>query len=364
MKTFIKYHIKEYFFYTFLFFGVFSVLITLVQGILKLQKFIELAPSFHEIIHFFVLMYFELVSFSLPLAGFMGILFAIHRMKDDKELLGFLSLGFSFFDLFKPLFLFALLLGGITFFFHFWILPYSKKYLKIMKYELLKKQMTRPFPAKAPVPITSKDVLYLQQDQKKNGIHKLKRVFLYQQGKKRTYIFIANSAKININKRRMILYQGWGFSSSNSVKEVFKFDEYGFFLPLQKLPPKPSFSRGEHTFFELKKAISSMKKGTKDYYAYLTEYWGRFFYPLSVIFLSIQAFFMGVKVKTSHRFALFFSGVGVYLAFYILFDTTASFAKNGRIEPILSFISFYLVVFTLLIFEGILFLKKKREAFL
>ncbi|NPA40168.1 MAG: YjgP/YjgQ family permease [Thermodesulfobacteria bacterium] len=364
MKTFIKYYLKEYFFYTFIFFAVFSVLITLVQGILKLQKFIELAPSFHEIIHFFVLMYFELVSFSLPLAGFMGILFAIHRMKEDKELLGFLSLGFSFSDLFKPLFLFAVILWWITFIFHFWVLPVSKKSLKIMKYELLKKQMIRPFPAKTPVPITSKDVLYLQKDQKKDGIHQLKKVFLYQQGRDKVYLFIADSAKIDVNARRIILYRGWGFSSSNGVKEVFKFGEYGFFLPIQNLPSKPSFSRGEHTFSELRQAISKMKKGTKDYYSYLTEYWGRFFYPLSVLFLSIQAFFMGIKVRTSHRFALFFSGIGVYLSFYILFDTTASFAKNGKFKPFLSFFSFYAVVLIFLIFEGILFLKKKREVFL
>ena len=131
MKIFWKYHLREYFFYTFTFFVIFSVIITLIQGVNKLQGFLELNPSLKVIFQIFIFIFLQLLSFVYSLSAFMGVLFAIHRLKYEKEVLAFYSLGFSFRDFLKPLLIFSLISVIITFLFHFFLLPWAKKKCKI-----------------------------------------------------------------------------------------------------------------------------------------------------------------------------------------------------------------------------------------
>ena len=91
MKIFWKYHLREYFFYTFTFFVIFSVIITLIQGVNKLQGFLELNPSLKVIFQIFIFIFLQLLSFVYSLSAFMGVLFAIHRLKYEKEVLAFYS---------------------------------------------------------------------------------------------------------------------------------------------------------------------------------------------------------------------------------------------------------------------------------
>jgi len=352
MKVYFRYFLKEYFTYTGIFFAVFSLLISLVMGILKLQKFINLNPTGGDILRFFFYMYLELVSFCLPLAGFMGSLFCIHRLKEDREILALYTLGFSFRDLLKPVFVFSLLLFLITFFFHFYVLPFSKRSVKLMKFNLFRQGLLKAFPSKRPLTLASHYVLYVKKDEENSGIHEFEKVLLFDKLSNKTYIFVSKRGKLSVFKKRFLLLNGWGFSLAKDGKvEVMKFKEYGFFLPIGNLEKTPSFSKGELLSSELLKKIKNLRRGTAEYYAYLTEYLNRYFFPLSVFFLVFQGFIIAMWLNTSHRFALFSIGVGIYLSYYILFNLFQSLAKTGKLEPLLSFSLFYLLIGLTLVLE-------------
>lgn len=365
MKIFWKYHLKEYFFYTFAFFIVFGAIITLVQGIIKLQDFLELNPPFKVIFQLFVLVYFQLLSFIYTLSAFMGVLFAIHRLKYEKEILAFYSLGFSLKDFFKPLLVFSLISLVITFLAHFFLLPWSKRTVKLIQIDLVKAQIENPFPEKKPVSLGKEYFLYVVKSKKEDKTHHFKNIFLLEKRKEgRRGFFVSQNGIYSPKENLFTLINGWGiFVDSQNNIEVLQFGDYKFKLNIKNLEEELYFKRGEKSFLELKKELKVLKPGTSDYFKYYKEYYQRFFFPLSVIFLIFQAFVLGVYIKTSHRFLLFFIGISIFLIFYVIYSFFSSLGENGKIFPLWSYISFYFLIGVLLIFQFLVF-KKGKEVYL
>lgn len=366
MRVFWKYHLKEYNFYTLAFFIVFSVIITLIQGIIKLQDFLELNPSFKIIFQFFIFVFFQLLSFIYTLSVFMGVLFAIHRLKYEKEVLAFFSLGFSLKDFMKPLFVFSLISLMITFLAHFFLSPWSKRKVKEIQIELVKAQIEKPFPEKKPVSLGEDYYLYVKKTEKIDKTHYFKNIFLLRreaEGKKG--FFISQNGSFSIKENLFTLVKGWGiFVDPQNNVEILKFGDYKFRLDTKFFEEKKLYiKRGEKSFLELKEDIKKLKPGTSDYFKYFGEYYQRFFFPLSVLFLVFQAFFLGFYIKTSYRFLLFFLGIAGFLIFYILYNFFSSLGENGKIFPLWSFIFFYLLISILLVFQY-LGVKGKRELYL
>ncbi len=360
MKVFLKYQLKEYFLYTFSFFFGFSIIITLIKGIFTLQKFIDLNPNLLNILEVFVLIFFQFIPFIYPLSAFMGVIFSIYRLKDEKELLAFYSLGFSLKDFLRSLSVFVFISFIITFLANFWLLPWSKRTEKIIKVGLIKKQINQPFPVKKPIPLGRNYILYVKFSQKKGDIHRFKRVFLLKKCRNKRMIFITRAGYLSIGKDIFELNQGWGFSlDKDNNLEVLKFKDYRFLIPLKKFKSIPYFSRGEKTFSELKKALKKIPPKTSEYYKYLKEYYSRLLYPFSIIFLILQAFLLGFWLRSSHKFLVFFIGIGVYLIFYLIYQFLVSLGENGKIYPLFSFLIFYGFMSLVILLE-LMFLKKKK----
>ena len=183
-----------------------------------------------------------------------------------------------------------------------------------------------------------------------------------QKGKKG--FFISQTGSYIPKENLFTLLKGWGFFVDPQLNiEVLKFGDYKFRLDMKSLEKELYFKRGEKSFSELKEEIKKLKPGTSRYFKYFKEYYQRFFFSFSVLFLIFQAFFIGIYVKTSHKFLLFFIGIAVFLIFYILYNFFASLGENGKIFPLWSFIIFYLLISFLLVFQYFVF-KKKKEFYL
>uniref|UniRef100_A0A7V5XIB9 YjgP/YjgQ family permease n=1 Tax=Thermodesulfobacterium geofontis TaxID=1295609 RepID=A0A7V5XIB9_9BACT len=366
MRIFWKYHFKEYTFYTFSFFIIFSAIITLIQGIIKLQDFLNLNPPFKFIFQLFILVFFQLLSFIYSLSVFMGILFAIHRLKYEKEVLAFCSLGFSLKDFMKPLLIFSLISLIITFLAHFFLSPWSKRKVKEIQIELVKAQAEKSFPEKRPIALGKDYSLYVRNSEIRDKAHFFKNIFLLKREKEgKKGFFIAQEGSYSPQENTFTLIKGWGiFIDSQNNIEVLKFGDYKFKLDTKTFEEERLyFKRGEKSFSELKGEIKKLKPGTSNYFKYFNEYYQRFFFPLSVLFLTFQAFFLSIYLKTSYRFLLFFVGITVFLIFYILYNFFSSLGENGKIFPLWSFVIFYLLISILLVFQYV-GLKRKRELYL
>lgn len=367
MKIFEKYHLKEYFFYTLIFFVIFGAIITLIQGIIKLQEFLELTSSFKIIFQLFLFVFFQLLSFTYTFSAFMGTLFAIHRFKYDKEILAFFSLGYSLKDFLKPLLIFALISFLITFLIHFFLLPWSKKKVKLIQIDLIKAHLTTSFPEKRPISLGKNYSLYVRKSKKVDDTYYFKNIFLMRkESERKKGFFISQEGEYSPKENTLTLVKGWGFFiDSEGNVEVLKFGDYKFKLEdtTRNLEEKLYFKRGEKSFFELREELKRLNPGTSNYFKYLNEYYQRFFFPLSVLFLIFQAFILGMNIKVFHRFLLFFIGVVVFLIFYVLYNFFSSLGENGRLFPLWSYIIFYLLISVFLVMQYFGF-KKKRDFYL
>uniref|UniRef100_A0A7V4JPH4 YjgP/YjgQ family permease n=1 Tax=Thermodesulfobacterium geofontis TaxID=1295609 RepID=A0A7V4JPH4_9BACT len=363
MRIFWKYHIKEYTFYTFSFFIIFSAIITLVQGIIKLQTFLDLNPSFKIIFQLFILIFFQLLSFIYNLSVFMGVLFAIHRLKYEKEVLAFCSLGFSLKEFMKPLFIFSLISLIMIFLAHFFLSPWSKRKIKEIQIELVKAQAKKSFPEKRPIALGKDYSLYVRKSELRDKVHYFKNIFFLKREKEgKKGFFIAQEGSYSPEENIFTLIKGWGiFVDPQNNIEVLKFGDYKFRLDMKTFEEERLyFKRGEKSFSELKEEIKKLKPGTSNYFRYFNEYYQRFFFPLSVLFLAFQAFFLSIYLKTSYRFLLFFVGITAFLIFFIFYNFFSSLGENGKIFPLWSFVIFYLLISILLVFQYV-GLKRKRE---
>jgi len=361
MKTFFRYQVKEYLFYTTLFFLLFSFIITLVKGIFGLQKLFELNPSLKEVFLYFGLLFLQLISFTLPLAAFLGVMFAVHRFKEERELLGFFSLGFRVKDFLKPLLFFICFVFLLLFLSHFYVVPYVKKLQKIMKFELTKRQFEEPLTEKKAVPIGESYVIYVEKTKKEKDVQEFERVVLLEKGLEKKQVFLAEKGRLYPKEGIFTLYQGEGFSlSKDKSVEVLKFGEYQFALVIKGVSQALEFGRGELSFVELKDKLKEVKTNRGQWFRYLTEYWDRVFYPLSVFLVVFQGFLTALFIKSHNRIFLFLTAVALYVVFYVGYQFCQSLAENGKVYPPLNFGLFYVSVGVLLLIET-WFLFKKRH---
>lgn len=365
MKILTRYHLKEYFFYTFCFFVVFSSIITFIRGIFTIQKLYEFNPTFQEICLYFYLIFLQLLSFTYPLAAFFGVLFAIHRFKEEKEFLGFLSLGFKISDFLKPLALFTLISFFLVFIFNFYILPWTKREQKLMRFELLKRQSERSIREKTPVLIAKQCVLYVEKAQKEEEKQKLKRVFMIDQTSAKKQIFFSEEGILDLKNNTLTLLNGQGFSLDPKKEiEFFSFKKYTISLALNKGPETLEFGRGELPFHELKEKIKTLSPNTTQYNKYITEYWERLLYPFLTIFLMFQCVLLGLWIKFHHRFLVFFTGIVFYIGFYMIYQLFKALAENGKIYPLYAFVLCYILLILILSFQIFVIKKIKHKIWL
>ncbi len=363
MKTFTKYLFKEFFLYSFSFFCVFSFLITLIKGVFFLEKIVELNLSLWDTFKVFIFIFLEFFPYILPLASLLGILFAIQRIKEDHELLGFLSLGFSFMDFLKISLLFSLFIYFITFFSTFYLLPFAKREKKLTKLGFLRKKIEQPFPSKQFISLGKHQFIYAEKALFKKNYNKLAGILLIERKSKKKGILIAGKGEISFSRNNLFLENGWGFFLNSGKKvEILHFKKYFMKLNLKKYT-KPSFSRGELSFSQLKEKIKKLSPGTRTYCKYLSEYYQRFLYPFSAILLILQGFILGYYFKFAYKSLLFFTGISFYLLFYILYDFFLSLGENCKISPLYSFLLFF-SVFSLFTFMEYLLLKKYKTGWL
>lgn len=344
---------------------VFSFIITFIRGIFTVQKFYEFNPTFQEIGSYFYLIFLQLLSFTYPLAAFFGVLFAIHRFKEEREFLGFLSLGFRISDFLKPLVLFMLISFFLVFIFNFYLLPWTKREQKLMRFELLKRQSERSIKEKTPVLIVKQCVLYVEKVQKEEERQKLKKVFMIDQTSAKKQIFVSEEGILDLKNNTLTLFNGQGFSL-DPKKEIgfFSFKKYTISLALSKGPEILELGRGELSFPQLKEKLKTLSPHTTQYIKYLTEYWERLLYPFLTLFLMIQCVILGLWIRFHHRFLVFFTGIVFYVSFYMVYQLFKALAENGKVYPLYAFILCYALLILSLSAQILLIKKMKHKIWL
>lgn len=344
MQTLYLYFLKELFLNTLSFFISFSLLLTLLMGTFNLRELFELNPSLLTIFKVYLFTFGQIIPFVLPLSSFMAELFTLQRQKEEKELLALFSLGYTLKDLFKPLLFYIFIIFFLTFLSQFYFSPLSKRALKEEQMALAQRSLSLEIQPKRPYPLGKTLYLYVGESEKKDSQTFLKRVILLEkseQGEKRG-LYLAKEGTFDLKNGTFHLTEGYLFLQEGLKNfEILNFKEYFFQLHPEALKKEDLyFKRGELTFKELKKALKELKPGTEKYFRYLSEYYQRLFYGLSVISFLLQGLFLSLFLKPYSRFLLFLSGLLFYLLFYALYSFFISLGESGKLNPLLSHLLF------------------------
>jgi len=361
MRLFHKYLLKEFFFSLGLFFTVFSLLFTLILGTLNLREFLYLSPSPSVILKVYIFTFIQLLSFLLPLSAYFGLLFSFYKFKEESEFLAFFSLGYTLRDFIPVIIFFLSITFLLTFISHFYLLPKAKRAQKLSQMALLENLATKGLSAKKPTPVAENFYIYAEEVITEDSYQHLKGVFLLEKrGEKGRGIYFAEEALLDPQKGFLTLKRGSAFFQEQfKNNEIFFFQDYSLFFTPEFLKKEDYYiKRGEMTFTELKEALKASLSNKARYYRYLSEYYQRLFYSISLFPLLIQALCIGIFFKSHNRFVFFSLGVAFYLLYYFSFNFFLSLGERGKIGPLQAHLIFYTLFSLILSFEFKFFKKR------
>lgn len=347
MSILSRYILRELLLNSFLFLTIFLTLFTLVLGTINLRDFIGLNPDFNIILKIYGLTMLQLLSLIIPLSTFFGILMTFYRLREDKEMLAFFTLGFTLKDLIFPLFFFTLLVFILTHLSQFYLLPSSKRQQKLVLLDLKKNISQKFFPVKKPVNLTDNMYIYVRSVETDNDLQTVSGLLILERGPGgRRVIYQAEQARLNLKEGLLYLSNGKILSFNlDKLFEIIFFTSYTIKLNEGSLfQEKVYFKRGEMTIEELKKAINEAKeKNLKQYLRLLSEYYHRYLYAISITQLLIHAFFLSLCLRIHHRFLFFIFGLLFYTSFYYIYNFLLSMAEKGNLDPLIALSLFSLL---------------------
>ncbi len=361
MLLFFRFLLREFFLYLLLFFLSLLFLLTIIRGTLGLREVIELEIGLLGILKLYFLQALQLISFILPLSALLALLFSFQRLREERELLAFFSLGYGFKDFLKPFFFFVLLITLFTFFSHFYLLPTAKRIQKNYLMASYEKALTSAIPIKTPTPFSPELYLYVSDSKLENSVNYIRKVLIMEnKASDIKGIYLAEEGYIDKKKGYLNLKGGWIFYLEKHKNiEVLQFDSYLVHFTPERLKKEEFYiKRGEMSFFELKNQLKTLSPNTSKYYRFASEYYQRIFYAFTVIPLLFLGFLLSFSLKSHSKVLLFLLGVAFYFLVYLSYNFLLSLSEAGKVSPALLHLIFF-SFYTLLIISCYKVLSKR-----
>ncbi|MCI4453780.1 MAG: LptF/LptG family permease [Thermodesulfobacterium sp.] len=363
MRLFYYYQIKEYLYHTIIIFCLLLLFIGTIRATLIFTELSQFQLSLFDIIIIFLTSIGEISAFSLLFSGYLSILFVVQRMKYEREILALFSLGYSLKHFLKVIFLFSFKIFFLLLFLTMVVVPLSKRLQKDLKINLYKGLMESSIPERTPFPIGDTLVLYAKRTLE-NGSTRLYDTLVLEDTQEKKGIYFAKSGVLALKQGMLALEKGNAFfKEANGSIEVMEFKYYEISFDTEELKKEDFYiKRGEMTLSELKEIIQK-EKDKRKIYRYMTELYGRIFYPLTSLFLLTQAFFLGLIIYAPQRTLLFIIGSLFYLLFFGFYNFCTSFSETGKFHPLVGFFLFFISI-SLVIWISYVYIKKKGATYL
>lgn len=337
-----------------------------------ITSFIEIAElSLKNGIPFFRASYIIFLSFpyilttTIPMAIFFGILLSISKLQSQNEIFAFYSLGFSKKIFFSQTFRISILFFLIHIIISFFILPISNKNLVKYRIQLLQSGVSKNIEPKTFLKIFPQKVIYIKN--LKNERKSWEGIFIadYSQANIEQYIY-AKSGQLYLNKEGNQLWLKINQSTALYLK-----DEKSFQKNISKeqnillFPPfKQSISyklgAREKNLIELYKSFNDKNKYIRN--RSKVEFHKRFVLPALTFIFPFLALSISLRKreKGSVKGYAFLISLFVILISYLFLIYNESLAVEGKLNPALSmWIIPVFFVFATLLF---LFLPKKEKS--
>ncbi len=314
-----------------------------LNGLLLLTRFTALLVTLasehltqQDYLRLFIYLASFFLTFTIPLAALVGVVLSFMRLSQDQEILAFESLGIPFRRLMFPVLLLSLIATVCTFIVTIKYLPWSKRALRNLLFELTERKIARGIPAKTFVNWIPNLSIFAQKA--KHQGKNLALVFMLDEtDPKRLGIIFASRGKLEIKDHKVVfrLFDGCIHlvSKDYTSTEELRFKEYIYRIDLAHFERKRGHSRGELSLTQLKKRASRYPPGDKRRVSFLIEYWKRLAFPWAALVLTLLGAPLGAMMRASGR------GIGLalasflFLSYYFLFSGATNLAQK-QILPI------------------------------
>ncbi len=294
---------------------------------------------FRDYVHLFSYLMPYFLTFTLPLAGLIAVLFTFMRLSQDQEILAFQSLGIPFRKLLPPVITLALL----TFLLSFWVtlnlMPWSKRALRNFLFDLTQRKLAQGIPPKSFINWIPGFSIFVQQSW--HGGKNFASVFIVDRStpSKRGLIF-ASKGQMELHGKQVIfrLFNGCIHLVNHKYNETeeLRFKEYVYRFDLTHLQHSRSPSRGELSLSTLRAMAKKFPPRSPKRLKYLIEYWKRLAFPGAAFFLALLGAPLGITMRASGKGLGLLLAVMLFLLYYFLFSAATNIAQRGLIPPGLS----------------------------
>ncbi len=309
----------------------------------------------------------EILVTTIPIGVLWGTFLVFSKLNNDSEIIALRTSGVSLFRVLRPVILFGLITGFMTFFMNEVIVPFSNPLArKLEVYSVYKN----------PIPNSKKNFFYME----KNSKSVLRRIFyaskynadndllknivildFTQEGL--TQIHCADQCKWDPAKGGWELYHGTNhfISTENALSRISSFDT--FFIPSGTTPSKllKELSKpGEMNFVKLRKFINLQNNDsfkTDDYNLALVTFHKKFSQPLACLLIALVGAPLGILPRRSSSSLNYVALAIIIFQYYMMQSICFSLAENSQMPSI---VAAWLPNIVLLII-GLLIIREKAK---
>ncbi len=323
------------------FFAAF-VIINGVFFLVKLLPFLnfalELGIGFSDFIRLFAYMFPNILLYTIPMAGMLGIIIGFSRLSSDSEILALKASGITLYHMIPPVFLVAACLATLTGYLSIKLIPVSEIAMRQLTYQLLKEKIGRGVKEYQFSEPLGEIVIHVDKISKKDG-HWENVWISDMRGGKMPTITMAPSGIMQSNLARMMvtitLNNGTLHRPGKDDAQIVTFDKYTINIPLQ--PPSgsaKSVHRGTLTMEQLIAKTKEYGLATKKGRSMLVEYHERLVLPFGCLIISLLGLPLGLQAGPGRKAIGIPFGLGVFIVYYAIFTMGKMYAKEGQHEAI------------------------------
>lgn len=274
----------------------------------------------------------NLLLFSIPMAGTLGVIIAFTRLSNDNEIIALKASGLNLYRLLPPVFLFALSAALLSGFLSAKMIPAGNIAMKSLFVRLATEKIDKGVQEKRFSEGTGDIVLFVDTIDPKTK--KWQGVYLSDLSDKENPItVIAKSGRLASHMENMFvsldLDEGTMHRTENNTTQTIEFDRYQINIPID--PPKsidstPHNQLDKSTLSQTELLEQVKKFGPKSYMGnnYLVEYHKRIVLAAGCFILCLLGLPIALRSKAGQRNF----GIPLGLAFFILYFVAITAAKG------------------------------------
>ncbi len=307
--------------------------------IVKLIPFLDLVLSYEiglaDFIRASFYLFPKMMSYSIPMAAMMGVIFAFTRLSNDLEILALKTCGLSIYSLVPPVIIVSVVISVITAYFSIAVRPASEGAIKQLFFQLTKEKIDKGIKERKFTATLGDLVVYVEDiDRETNNWNKV--WVSDMRGGDVPIITMASSGKMSTDLQSMmvtiVLYDGSMHRAGNTRSQTVTFKNYKVEIPI-RLPANKYIMKGNSalTMSELLEKARSFPPDSKERRRVLAKYYDRIILPFGCLVISLLALPLGLQAGPGRPAYGIPLGLASFIFYYVFYTMGKTVAEDSSL---------------------------------